>query len=238
MLYTEDAWRAACRILGYDNKIRELYGENICLTYCSPYQRGVNGVQLSPREVEMLGYFSMVPLFYIEQLLALKTPSDKIVDIGCGGNIFKDVIKHIYNLDVIGIDPVNPKADVMDAFDDDFAQTNVSQYDIAFSFAALHFIPLRDFVKQVKLFHGTIKDGGAGLICVNVDRMLERETAVDLRSRFGISDVLRDRQQVHNVIQSFIDELSEDINIVGYDIDVTETDRAPMDGDIRILFKK
>lgn len=59
------------------------------------------------------------------------SPNDKVIDIGCGDNLFKDKIKNL-----IGIDPANDAADVITTIEDFTPQT---KFDVALCLGSINF---------------------------------------------------------------------------------------------------
>ena len=58
-------------------------------------------------------------------------PTDRVLDVGCGDNPFKGKIQNL-----VGVDPANPKADVMLAIED--YETD-RKFDIAFCLGSINF---------------------------------------------------------------------------------------------------
>jgi 2-polyprenyl-3-methyl-5-hydroxy-6-metoxy-1,4-benzoquinol methylase len=79
-------------------------------------------------------------------------PDDRILDIGCGRNLFKP-----YRSNVLGIDPVHDEADIKVAFQD-FETTE--KFDVILCLGSLHFGELEDIVFLTKKLTGMIKPGG------------------------------------------------------------------------------
>jgi len=77
---------------------------------------------------------------------------EKILDIGCGWNLFKP---HRPNL--IGIDPIFDEADVKVAFQD-FETTE--KFDVILCLGVLHFGTLEDIKSLIEKLTGMIKPGG------------------------------------------------------------------------------
>jgi hypothetical protein len=215
--------------LKYDIAVREVFGNDVLLTY--NYK---NKFLQTPRENQLAKKFSMIPLWYLD-FLASEQPT-KIVDVGCGANLFKPLIKKIYNIDCYGIDPTpeNHAADEFDHFDSDFSQGHTEVYQSAFSINSLHFVPLFQFSTRVNEFHNIISKGGRGFLALNSARMLEHTAPQWLLDTFG--KVIPDSLQVQDYV---LDQLSIlDIDFIVTDLLITECPDEYMDGNIRMVFKK
>jgi hypothetical protein len=221
-IFKKDAER-----LGYEDAIIELFGNDVVMMY------DFSMVHETTSRVNMLTKkFSMIPLWYL-QFLIDKSPA-KIVDVGCGGNLFKPVIKKLFDIPVHGIDPRNPAADEVDFFDSDFSQGHTKQYESAFSINALHFIPLLDLTKVVREFYNIIAIGGRGFLALNSARMVEKTKSDWFLQVFNcikptpkqIQDYIRDQLYTLD-----IDFLVTDLLIVDHPDDF-------LDGNIRMVFNK
>ena len=80
------------------------------------------------------------------------SPDEKILDIGCGRNLFKS-----FRPNLLGIDPVHDDADIKVAFQD-FETTE--KFDVILCLGSLHFGELEDVVFLTKKLTGMIKPGG------------------------------------------------------------------------------
>ena len=215
--------------LTYDVAVREVFGNDVLLTYsfkCRSLQ--------TPRKDQLTKKFSMIPLWYLDFLTSVKPT--KIVDIGCGGNFFKPLIKKIYNIDCHGIDPTpeNHAADEFDFFDAEFSQGHTEVYQSAFSINALHFVPLHQLTTRVNEFYNIIAKGGRGFLALNSARMLEYTSSEWLSTTFGKTDP--DPLQVQEYVYNQLSTL--DIDFILTDLLITECPDEYMDGNIRMVFKK
>lgn len=214
--------------LKYDVAAKEVFGNDVLLTY------KYNHRFRTPREDYLAKKFSMIPLWYLD-FLASAGPT-KIVDVGCGANLFKHLIKKIYNIDCHGIDPTpeNYAADEFDMFDSDFSQGHTEAYQSAFSINALHFVPLYQLTTRVKEFYNIVAKGGRGFLALNSARMLERTSPEWLLNTFGKSDP--DPSQVQEYVYNQLSTL--DIDFMVIDLLIIEHPDQVMDGNIRMVFKK
>lgn len=226
--YNSDWFEEESKRLKYDLALQELFGEDVVLTY--DYQR----LYYTPRQIAITKKFSMTPLWYL-QFLVDASPN-RIVDIGCGGNIFKPVIKKLYNINCYGIDPTpgNQAADEFDFFDSDFSQGHTEAYESAFSINSLHFVPLFQFSTRVNEFHNIVSKGGRGFLALNSARMVEHTTPQWLLDTFG-----KVNPYPWQVQKYVLEQLSIlDIDFVVTDLLITECPDESMDGNIRMVFKK
>jgi SAM-dependent methyltransferase len=215
----------------YDLVVAEVFGNDVLLKYHSPTISQYN----TPRESALTPKkFSMIPLWYLD-FLASEKPT-KIVDIGCGANLFKPLIKKIYNIDCYGIDPTpgNPAADEFNFFDSDFSQGHTEFYQSVFSINALHFVPLFEFSTVVGLFHNIVAKGGRCFLALNSCRMLECTSTQWLLNTFGKK--IPDSLQVQEYVLEQLSILNIDFLVT--DVLITECADEWMDGNIRMVFKK
>jgi hypothetical protein len=215
--------------LKYDVAVREVFGSDVILTYTFK-----QNFLYTPREYQLAKRFSMIPLWYLS-FLASEHPTT-IVDVGCGANLFKPLIKKIYNIDCYGIDPTpeNHAADEFDIFDAEFSQGHSEVYESAFSINALHFVPLFQFSTRVIEFYNIIAKGGRGFLALNSARMVDCTEPQWLLDTFGKSTP--DPLQVQEYV---LDQLSMlDIDFVVTDLLISKYPNEFMDGNIRMVFKK
>jgi hypothetical protein len=229
--YNKDQFEAESKRLQYDVALKELFGNDLFLifenfTYRSAYK--------TAREHALKKSFSMVPLWYLQFLIS-ESPS-RIVDIGCGANIFKSVIKKLYQIPVHGIDPEheNPDADECDVFDEVFSQGHTGAYESVFSIDALHFVPLSYLTNIVTQFHNIIAPGGSGFLTLNSARMVECSCPDWLLQTFNSPQPtpLQIQDYVRNQLHSI------GIEFLVLDLLITTHPDEYMDGNIRMVFKK
>jgi hypothetical protein len=226
--FNSDEFEQESKRLKHDLTIKELFGDDVIPTYIYRTYRA------TPRETALIRKFSMVPLWYL-QFLVNASPA-RIVDIGCGGNLFKPVIKKLYNIPCHGIDPTpeNHNADEFDIFDADFSQGHTDFYESAFSINSLHFIPLSYLADRINEFYNVIAPGGMGFLALNAARMIERTQPEWLLHTFGSVDPTA--AQVQHYVSEQLSTFEIDFVIV--DLLITEQFDELMDGNIRLVFKK
>lgn len=226
--FDSDKFEQESKKLKYDVAAKEVFGDDVVLTY--KYGHSYK----TAREDLLAKKFSMIPLWYLN-FLGSAYP-EKIVDIGCGANLFKPLIKKIYNIDCYGIDPTtgNQAADEFDIFDSDFSQGHTEAYQSAFSINALHFVPLNQLSTRVNEFYNVIAKGGKGFLALNSARMLEHTQHDWLTTMFGTSTP--SPVQVQEYVQGQLSTLAIDFIVI--DLLITERPDEVMDGNIRMVFKK
>jgi len=206
----------------YLAKIYEIAGPSAFLFYDFSLQY-FNFV--TPRENFCTSIFSCVPFYYLD-IATAKNPT-KIMDIGCGFNIFSKFMPNIY-----GIDPVGVQCDEKGEFNDEFAAAHNQEFECAFSINAIHFVSLKAFKRQVELFASTIQSGGRGMLLMNAGRMIEHTTDSEKLDLFGTAT------PTPKQIEEYIDqELSTiDLNFLVLENFVSECLDEWLDGNIRIVF--
>lgn len=80
------------------------------------------------------------------------SPQEKVIDIGCGKNLFK---KHIKNL--VGIDPAFPEADLMISLEE-YSKITADKYDVAFCLGSINFGTKETIENQIGLVKGLLND--------------------------------------------------------------------------------
>jgi hypothetical protein len=225
--YDSSEFEQHSKKLKYDLAMQELFGEDVVLNY-EFYKFD------TPRKTALAKNFSMIPLWYL-QFLVDDFPA-RIVDIGCGDNILKLVIKKLYNLNCYGIDPTpgNQAADEFDFFDSKFSQGHTEAYKSVFSINALHFVPLASLSNQIKEFHNVVAPGGVGFLALNSARMLELSDQKWLVDVFGTDRP--EPLQVQNYVSAELAAL--DIDFLVKDLIIVQVPDEYMDGNIRLVFKK
>lgn len=214
--------------LHYDSVLKEIFGNDLQSTY------NLAELRHTPRVLALGRRFSVVPLWYLK-ILADQKPA-RIVDIGCGGNLFKPVIKRLFGMDVHGIDPTpgNLSLDEFDFFDSDFSAGHKNMYESVFSINALHFIPLEDLKKRIEEFYNIIAPGGYGFLALNIARFVECSNSSWLVKMFGSINPTQTQLQNH-----VCNELAAmPIEFIVNHVLINQTYDEYMDGNIRLVFKK
>jgi SAM-dependent methyltransferase len=181
--------------------------------------------RLTPRYLLANSMFTACSFFYLKYLTELNPTT--IYDIGCGANMFKKYIPSI-----IGIDPDNEDSrDLPGVFDSDFANNHENEFQAAFAFNSIHFVPITGINQQVSDFIKVIKPGGRGVITIN-SLVVHIMTPVDVQYNMGIN----------NFMGTF-NKLIETIELPNVDIlvcDFQDNGQAgnEINGDIRIVFEK
>lgn len=175
----------------------------------------------------VLGIFPCALLYYIA-ILREKNPS-VVMDIGCGDNIFKDIIPGLYGVDAR---PLN--ADSSDGyFNEEYAENHAQEFECAMAVCCTHFISLTQFKNQVELFTKIIKPGGRGLITFNTMMMVERTPDSELHALFGST------QPTDLQVEEYIDQELKtiDLNFLVVENIVSEIPDENIDGNVRLVFE-
>mgnify|MGYP003341723626 FL=1 len=184
---------------------------------------------MTPRETAIQSVFSATSLYYIEFLLE-KDPK-VVVDIGCGGNIFKKIIPMVHGIDPT---PGNLQADENDYFDEQFSNNHVNSYESVFSINSIHYVSLKDFKNRFLQFYNVVKPGGRGFVTFNTSRMLELTGPHDVKLLFGTESP--STQQLTEYIENIVQNLS--IKFLVIDILINNSIDEIMNGNIRLVFEK
>jgi len=225
--FNKNIFKKDAKSLGYEDAIIELFGNDVVMIYDFSMVP-----EMTPRVDILTKKFSMIPLWYL-QFLIDKSPA-KIVDVGCGGNLFKKVIKKLFDVTVYGIDPNHPAADEVDFFDSDFSQGHTEKYESAFSIDALHFVPLSDLTKVVREFYNIIAPGGRGFLALNSARMIERTKSSWFLKMFNC--IKPTPAQIQNYIRDQLSTLNIDFLVI--DLLIVDHPDEFLDGNIRMVFNK
>lgn len=175
----------------------------------------------------VLGIFPCAILYYVDILLA-NNPS-LIMDVGCGDNLFKDIIPGIY-----GVDPKAANADSLDGnFNAEYAENHAQEFECAMAVCCIHFISLTQFKNQIELFAKIIKPGGRGLIGFNTMMMVERTPDSELETLFGST------QPTDLQVEEYVDQELKKINLNFLVVEniVREIPDENIDGNVRLVFE-
>lgn len=181
----------------------------------------------TPRQLAMLSIIPCASFYYLNYLTEINP--DRIIDIGCGMNFFKDIIPGVF-----GIDKDGSEIDSEGVFDDNFSAKFENQFASAFSIDALHFIPITEFYNQVMRFVNVIQPGGRGYIALNSARMIDMSSIETLLETFNTREPTK--EQITSYIDKEIRRLS--INWLVVDNLIIDAPDEFLDGNIRLVFKK
>lgn len=182
------------------------------LTTTTEFER----ISWTPREIQIQKNktLSLVPFYYIDYILT-HSSSDKIFDIGCGSNFFKN----FYN--VTGFDNTE-EADIPQLFDNTFVEQYKDKLDNAIAINSLHFIKITNLKKRIQEFYSVIKPGGYGYISLNMARLLTRTPDVDVSWAFNYA-----KEEIKTAGINFVSVYIDDNTVDEY-----------IDGNIRLIFEK
>jgi len=169
--------------------------------------------------------FSMIPFYYLQPLLE-KNPTT-IYDLGCGRNMFKKYIPNIIGVDT-NSDGQNC-ADVEDQVTSEYIKTHLNYFESVFSINALHFRPLRELRLVYEEFISMVKPGGRGFLSVNLQRMIEKETAVTGRLPDG--NIIN----YEHYVRTQLDNLPCKYLIFDVNLDIVD---EWLDGNIKLVFER
>lgn len=178
--------------------------------------------------------FSIVPFFYINQLLE-KNPKE-IIDIGCGWNIFKK-----YFPIITGIDCIDPYADIKDKYDSNFISQHEQQFESIMSInlswhmgpngEATNLLNLTDHVVQ---FSRLLAPGGRCFLSISslgIMKYTPREWFTN--NNLSPFDIV----PLSKYIESLL--LNTNLNIRCLDLELDTLYNLPNhDGEIRIVFDR
>ena len=116
--------------------------------------------------------FSYLPFFYIEEIL--KTNPEVILDLGCGGNLFKKYIPQIF-----GMDPHNVSADAVGSLSPETIREYSDKFDAAIAINSIHFIPITAISTRLVEFSQLVKPNGLCYATFNM-QMLRENTAQEM----------------------------------------------------------
>ena len=181
----------------------------------------------TPRYSAILAVIPCASFYYLNYLVELSP--NKIADIGCGINFFKDIIPG-----VVGFDYNGPEIDIEDVFDSNFSENHTNHFDSAFSIDALHFIPITNFYGRVIEFANIIKSGGRGYLAMNSARLIDNSTPELLLELFGTVNPSNEQ------IAIYIDQEIKKLPIKWLVVDnlIIDEYNEYIDGNIRLVFEK
>lgn len=223
----------------YLDKIQAKFGTSAFLTYDKIFALNINdledwdkyyksrGAIPNPRCMISMKFYSCTLYYYIDAMLGVNPKT--VIDIGCGENMFKDIVPGL-----IGCDPNGTFADFTESFgySGEFSADHKHEYDAAMSICSIHFISLKEFRDQIMRFANVIKPGGRGLLVMNGIRMVERTSDEDLIELFGTTE------PTPLMVEEYIDgELKKmSLNFLIVDNIVSQKYDEWMDGNIRLVF--
>lgn len=228
--YNPETWKTKFSKLDLYKRLSNNY-DNVYFDRRDLFFHGENWLRPTPRVLLGQKWTSAIPFYYIEWLQ--ETHPERIYDIGCGCNLFKN-----YYSNIIGVGAEDPNldpyfaADIHDYVDDAYISGHQEYFESVFSINALHYIPLSDIRKRALDFLSMIKPNGRGWLSLNAMRMIEEDPLY--------SDVRIDRNKEDLLsIQNFCKEQLKNLpHLVLLDIDLLTVPNEYMDGNIHILFDK
>ena len=212
----------------FDHNIKKKFGKWIAYDYNKVYDFYKGSYKTdTPRELAILSVIPCASFYYLNYLIELNP--NRIGDIGCGMNFFKDIIPGIF-----GIDESGTEADCKESFDNSFSIKYENQFYCAFSIDALHFVPITEFYNQIMRFLNIIQPGGRGYIALNSARLIDSSSEELLLKTFDT--LTPTKNQVADYINEQIKKLPIDWLVI--DNFITNTVDEFVDGNIRLVFNK
>lgn len=87
------------------------------------------------------------------RILSQLSPGSKVLDVGCGNNLFKDILKD----DLLGIDPYNHNSDIKISIED-FETSD--KFDAALCLGSINFGDAETILSQIIKVKSLLKDKG------------------------------------------------------------------------------
>ena len=147
----------------YYKKLKELYNCKIV----SSYPSSIDTIHtLTPRARLLYPVFMVDIFYYIDMIIDSNTKI--LYDIGCGENIFKEILKE--KCDVFGIDPWKIEDSDLDMTFEMFAALHKNKIKNAMAINSIHFDTVDQiFSNKIPLFFSMLQKEGKGLITLNFD---------------------------------------------------------------------
>jgi hypothetical protein len=173
-------------------------------------------ISWTPRELQLQKHktISLIPFYYIDYILK-HSSSDKLFDIGCGFNFFKN----FYN--VTGFDNTE-EADIQCLFDESFVEQYENKLDNAIAINSLHFVELTNIRERILEFYRVIKSDGYGYLTFNMTKLLTDAPDTDINWAFEYA-----KKEIEKTNIDFLSVYIDNTIVNEY-----------IDGNIRLLFKK
>lgn len=211
-------------------RLEKMFGKNLRLQFDSSYRYSGSASTCSPRELELYPYFCAESLWYINFLL--ETNPSKVIDMGCGGNVFKWLLGELYDVEVIGYDPEHVNADFEGKFDSTFIAENKNNISAFIATNSLHFIPVTRIADRVLEVYDVLAKGGRAYITLNVDVVTNHTPHAELIRIFGSLHCSQKEIRKH-----IIDECMK-LNLNYLVADVYDVNENGIDGNIRLVFER
>ena len=173
---------------------------------------------------------SAIPFYYINWIQQCKP--QKVYDLGCGWNFFKQYYDNIVGIDSQSPTNINYRADIHAYIDDDWFAEYKNSFEAVFSICSLHGYPLSEIKDNVLKFHSLLKSGGRGWLSLNALRLVQKDLQFQNVHKKVIDDF------IHYTLADLPDLASLHTNIFFPAERGTELEHEAMDGNIHILFDK
>jgi len=184
------------------------------------------------RFCDQYGILDATPYYYILSLLDINP--EKIVDLGCGDNVFSKTIPGLVGIDA---DPKS-KCDIHDFFDQDFVTGHKEFCDALITINTIHFSSLDTITQRLNWCQQLLKPGGRAFVSFNIETWLMHTTTQRCQELFG------PWPRVEDVI-AFVDRAvtDADLKLLIYDFPISRVSavssiRDDYNGNIRLVFQK
>ena len=231
--YNEQRWHDAFATTQWYRDIRQRLPADITEIWL---RSSLPGNTPTSREFHFNRYFAMSTFYYIWHILQHRP--DKVVDLGCGGNLFCDLVPGI-----IGIDPYHPNANINDFVDEDFVRGHQAQFDSAMAINSLHFCGLDQFGQTLEDFYSMLRPGGMGFITFGLGVMVDHTSDAAWHDIFHQDANHTTASSVITWVDQQLRNLACDLHVVDQyyfnHLDIGDVVLSnPVDGNIRIVMRR
>lgn len=172
------------------------------------------------------------PYYYLE--LIMKNNPIKVLDLGCGRNVFKLAYPQITGMDC---DPVHSTPDIFDYFDQDYVSGHKDYFDAVIAINSIHFAPIDQLTQRLLWVANIVRPGGHGFVSFCLETWLMCTPADKVIDVFGKIPTFA--QVVEYINQSI---LATNLNFIVVDWPVLHTTSVSRVGDdyngnIRLVFQ-
>jgi hypothetical protein len=231
--YQEQRWRDAFTVSQWYRDIRERLPSDVKEIWT---RSGLPGNNPTSREFHFNRYFQMSTFYFIWHILKNSPPT--VFDLGCGGNLFRDLVPNL-----TGIDPYHPGADINDLVDEDFIRGHQAHFDSVMAINSLHFRGLDQFGRILDDFHSMLKPGGMGFITFGLGVMVDHTSDDAWHEIFNLEPINTSASSVITWIDTQLRDLALDLHVIDqYYFNNLDTGDVvlsnPIDGNIRVVMRR
>lgn len=173
--------------------------------------------------------------YYLENITAgISLAGEKIYDLGCGWNWFKNYYPDIWGVGEEDPDSAYYFGDEHDVVDEAYIFEHLNTFKCFIAVNSLHFKSITEISDIVENGLSMLEPGGRALITCNSTVLLSMTTEAELNSLFSTTEPTTAQQETY--IREQLDTIT-DITWRIVDIDLTN-DNDGLDGNIRLAFSK